>query len=178
MKRQEGFSLLELLISMVILTTGLLALAGLMPLALQTAARSSPALIAREKAREAVESVHTARDMGELTWPRINNVANGGAFLDGETGLTTPGDDGLVNTADDGPIETMRTPGADHILGTDDDVTVQLTDFRRQIVITDVPANNGNGFHTGVRRITVTIRYRVQNAWRTYTLTTFVSRYS
>jgi prepilin-type N-terminal cleavage/methylation domain-containing protein len=178
MTRQDGFSLLELLISIVILTTGLLALAGLVPLALETAARTSPAVIAREKAREAVESVHTARDIGELSWPTIQNVAQGGVFVDAETGLNTPGNDGLVNTVDDGAVETMRMPGYDHLLGTADDVTIPLTGYRRRIVISDVPANVGGGVHSAVRQITVTIRYRVQNDWRTYTLITYVSKYS
>jgi prepilin-type N-terminal cleavage/methylation domain-containing protein len=178
MNRERGFTLIELLISVAILSTGLLALAGLLPLALKSASRSSPAVIAREKAREAVESVHTARDIGELSWPTIRNVGQGGVFVDAETALTTPGTDGLVNTVDDGPVESMRLPGADHVLGTDDDQTIPLTDFRRRIVISDVPANSGVGVHTAVRQITVTVRYRVQSDWRTYTLVTYVSKYS
>ena len=47
---------------MAILATGLLSLAGVFVLGLNHLASSSAALIAREKAREAVESVHTARD--------------------------------------------------------------------------------------------------------------------
>ena len=50
---------------------------------LQTVGSSSAMLIAREKAREAVESVHSARDTGELSWSRVRNVADGGAFLNG-----------------------------------------------------------------------------------------------
>lgn len=178
MKREQGFSLLEVLIATVVLSTGLLALAGLFPLALQSAARSSPSVIAREKAREAVESVHTARDIGELSWPTIRNVAQGGVFLDAETSLTTPGADGLVNTADDGPVESLRMPGYDRVLGTSDDIVQRLDDYRRRIVISDLPANNGVGTHIGVRQITVTVRYRVHNDWRTYTLVTYVSKYS
>jgi prepilin-type N-terminal cleavage/methylation domain-containing protein len=178
MSRENGFSLVELLVSMVILTTGLLALAGLFPLALQSASRSSPALIAREKAREAVESVHTARDIGELSWPTIRNAAQGGVFLDAETALTMPGDDGLVNTTDDGPVEQLRLPGADHMLGTADDVSIPLIDYRRRIVISDLPSNGSPAINPNLRQITVTIRYRVQRDWRTYTLTTYVSKFS
>ena len=60
-------------------------------------------LIAREKAREAVESVHAARDTGEVAWTTIQNVADGdGVFLNGAQPIKDPGIDGLVNTADDG----------------------------------------------------------------------------
>ena len=78
---------------------------------------STPMLIAREKAREAIESVHAARDTGEFAWTTILNVADGGVFLNGAQPVRRPGIDGLVNTADDGAIETMNKPGADGILG-------------------------------------------------------------
>src|SRR4051794_24894141 len=57
-----GFSLVEVIIAMGILATGLLSLAGVFTLGMRHLAGSSYNLIAREKAREAVESVHTARD--------------------------------------------------------------------------------------------------------------------
>ena len=63
-------------------------------------------LIAREKAREAVESVHSARDMRVITWAQIRNVQQGGVFLAGAQPLRTAGADGLVNTADDGALES------------------------------------------------------------------------
>ncbi len=65
-------------------------------------------LIAREKAREAIESVHAARDTGEASWATIRNVLDGGVFLDGAQPIKDPGDDGLVNTADDGDENNCR----------------------------------------------------------------------
>jgi prepilin-type N-terminal cleavage/methylation domain-containing protein len=59
---EAGFSLIETLIAMAILATGLLSMAGVFILGLNQLSASSASLIAREKAREAVESVHTARD--------------------------------------------------------------------------------------------------------------------
>ena len=52
---ERGFSLIETLIAMAILATGLLSLAGVFIMGLGHLAGSSGALIAREKAREAVE---------------------------------------------------------------------------------------------------------------------------
>ena len=68
---ERGFSLIETLIAMAILATGLLSLAGVFIMGLNHLAGSSGALIAREKAREAVESVHTARDTRVITGARF-----------------------------------------------------------------------------------------------------------
>ena len=70
---EAGFSLIETLIAMAILATGLLSLAGVFILGLSQLAGASSSLIAREKAREAVESVHTARDIRTLAWCEIRN---------------------------------------------------------------------------------------------------------
>jgi len=176
----EGFSLIEVMVATLVLTVGVLSLVGVMTLGLQTVASSSPMLIAREKAREAVESVHSARDTGELAWSRARNVADGGDFLDGMQGLRIPGPDGLVNTADDGAIEVLRAPGVDGILGNTDDTLTPLTleRFQRQIAITPLNLDGSATVNPSLRRITVTVRYRVLGAWRTYTVTTFVSAYS
>ena len=71
-----GFSLIETMIAMAILATGLLSLAGVFIMGLNQLTGSSAALIAREKAREAVESVHTARDTRVITWCQIYNVSS------------------------------------------------------------------------------------------------------
>ncbi len=162
-----------------ILTAGLLALAQVFTLGMHHAAASSPAIIAREKAREAVESVHTARDTGDLSWAKIRNVAQGGVFLAGAQPLKAAGVDGLINTADDGPgLETVRQPGHDNQMGNTDDVFVPLTDYSREIQITDLTLDNDPGVvNPNLRNITVIIKYKVDGTWRTYTLTTYVSSF-
>ena len=177
---EQGFTLIEVLISMLILTAGLLSLLGVITLGVTTVAASSPMLIAREKAREAVESVHTARDTGELAWSRINNVANGGVFLAGMQAIKKPGADGLVNTSDDGDIEEVRAPGVDGVLGTTDDVITRLQTnlFQREIAITTLNQDGTTTVNPNLRRITVNVRFRVLGGWRTYTLTTYISNYS
>ncbi len=110
---------------MAILATGLLSLAGVFILGLNQLSGSSAALIAREKAREAVESVHTARDTRviQLVPDLQRRLRPGcrvrgkpaGVFLDGPQPLNNAGTDGLVNTADDdgrrdrGPSVQART---------------------------------------------------------------------
>jgi prepilin-type N-terminal cleavage/methylation domain-containing protein len=177
-RTDQGFSLIEVMVAMSIMSASLMALVGVFALGVTRMATSSPMLIAREKAREAVESVHAARDTGELAWNTVFNVANGGVFLNGAQPLNTPGVDGLVNTADDGSLETTRKPGKDGVLNTADDETVELTDYTREIRITTLNYDNGGGVNPNLRQVVVNIRYKVDNAWRVYTLTTYVSSYS
>jgi prepilin-type N-terminal cleavage/methylation domain-containing protein len=182
---ESGFSLIETMIAMAILATGLLSLAGVFIMGLNHLAGSSASLVAREKAREAVESVHTARDTKTIPWCRIRNVGTptgcadsaGGAFIAGTTSLTTAGADGLVNTSDDGAIEDAISPGDDKVLGTEDDKKVPMTTYTRQIEITEVLLPNGNP-NPNLRRLKVTIGYRVGTLVRTYTLTTYISAIS
>jgi hypothetical protein len=178
--RSDGFSLLEVMVSIPILTVGVLSLLGVMSLAVRTATSSSPMLVAREKAREAIESVHSARDTGELAWNRVRNVTDGGDFLDGLQDLRVPGTDGLVNTADDGDLEVQRAPGYDGILNTEDDTLTPLAPelFQREIEITPMMFDGTTAINPNLRQITVRVRYKVMGAWRTYALTTYVSAYS
>jgi type II secretory pathway pseudopilin PulG len=178
---ESGFSLIETVVAMGILATGLLGLAGVFTIGMAHMATSSANLVAREKAREAVESVHTARDTQTITWAQINNVSNGGVFLDGAQTLKNAGADGLVNTADDTGTETQRLPGPDGILGNSDDVLVPLTNYTRTIAITplsQVQPDGTTGVNLILRQITVTIAYSVGPVKRTYILTTYISSIS
>lgn len=179
-----GFSLIEALIAMLILTVALMALAQVLYTGLAIASTSSPNLVAREKAREAIESVHTARDTHTILWAQIRNetaptncpdgttATGGGVFIEGDVAMEAPGPDGLVNTDDDDGEEML--PGPDNEFGTTDDVP--LSGYSRQIDICDVDDNDN------LRRITVTIRYNGSNAFgqrrREYRLTTFISSFS
>ena len=170
-----GFTLVEALIAMGILTVGMLGLAQAMYLGMQHMSTSSASLVAREKAREAVESVHTARDTRTITWAQVRNVSNGGVFLNGDQNLYAAGADGLINTADDvaAGVEMRRDPGPNGVLGDGDDIVTPLTGFRRQVQINElVPAN------PDLRELVITIFYTVGRQQRTYVLRTYVSAFS
>ena len=171
-RTEDGFSLLEVTIAMLILTVALLGLAQAFYLGMTHMSTSSANLIAREKAREAVESVHTARDTGIITWAQISNAPTG-VFLAGLLPLTSPGDDGLVNTTDDGAVESLREPGPDGVLGNGDDRTIPLSGFRRQIEILEL-----NPVNPDLREVRVTIVYTVGPQRRTYLLRTYISAFS
>ncbi len=174
-RHDEGFTLLETIVAMSILSVGLLGLAQVFVLGMQHMSTSTANLIAREKAREAVESVHTARDTRTITWAQIRNVSAGGVFVDGEQPLYAAGEDGLVNTADDvtAGLETLRDPGRDGTLGTADDVLTPLAGFTRRIEIREL-----NPVNTALREVVITITYEVGPQRRTYTLRTFISAFS
>jgi type II secretory pathway pseudopilin PulG len=169
---EDGFTLLEVGVALFVLTVALLGLAQTFYIGMTHMATSSANLVAREKAREAVESVHTARDTRTITWAQVSNAPNG-VFLAGLRPLTSAGDDGLVNTADDGAVETLREPGPDGVLGTDDDVSIPLSGFQRQIEILELSPVNPD-----LREVRVTITYEVGPQQRTYTLRTYISSFS
>jgi prepilin-type N-terminal cleavage/methylation domain-containing protein len=175
---EAGFTLIETLIAMGILATGLLSLAGVFASGMSNLAGSSATLLMREKAREAVESVHTARDTRVIAWNQISNVADGGVFLSGPQPLRLAGDDGLINTADDAlaPLETTLLTGPDNLLGTADDVAIPLSQYTRQVDIT--PLVTGGVTNPTLRQLQVTLTYTTGNARRTYTLTTYISSIS
>jgi prepilin-type N-terminal cleavage/methylation domain-containing protein len=172
---RAGFTLIEALIALLILTVGLLGLAQAFYLGMRHMSTSSANLIAREKAREAVESVHTARDTRTIRWAQIKNASNGGVFLDGAQTLRNAGDDGLVNTADDAAagIETVRDPGPNGLFGDTDDRLTPLVGFTRQIEILELTPVDPD-----LRELRVTITFQVGSQRGSYTLRTYVSAYS
>jgi type II secretory pathway pseudopilin PulG len=180
-QRERGFTILEALISVVILSVGVLSLAGVYTQGIIVAGMAKWDYIAQKKAEEAVESIFTARDTQLLTWAQIQNVTgvsgtDGGVFLDGPQPLLDSGPDGLVGTADDNaalPDTVIIGPGPDNVLGTADDQVVILNNvMTRQIQIIPV-ANEPN-----LRQITITIEYTTGSTKKLYTLISYVSAFA
>lgn len=169
-KRDGGFSLLETLFAITILSVGALSLANVFTHGMQDTTSSPDELTATQKAAEAIESVFSARDSHAISWNQLRNQNNGGIFKNGPQPLTTAGPDGVLNTNDDGPVETIDLPGPDQVLGTADDVTRTLNDFTRDIELSDISPD--------LRSITVTITYLVNGQTRTYSLTALISSFA
>jgi prepilin-type N-terminal cleavage/methylation domain-containing protein len=170
----HGFSLMETMIAVSVLTVGVLGAAGILATGMQNLSSSPGDVVVTQKAAQAIEAVFSARDSHTLTWEQIRNVRDGGVFVDDPQPLREPGPDGLVNTTDDETtIETVQLPGRDGTLDTADDQTSTLSQYTRDIQIVDVPNENG-----ALRSITVTITYRNGPTTRTYTLASFISSYS
>jgi type II secretory pathway pseudopilin PulG len=169
-RTQGGFSLVETIFAIGVLSVGALGMAGIFVQGMQKTASSPAELIATQKAAEAIESVFSARDSHSITWAQLRNQAQGGIFNNGPKPMTVDGRDGVVDTADDGAVESVTLPGVDQRLGTADDVTKTLSDFTREIKITDVS--------TDLRSITVTITFKDGVNTRSYTLTALISSFA
>ncbi len=177
---ERGFTLLEVLIAMVVMVVALLSLAYGIGLGLEGVQMSTMDTIAREKAREAMEDVFTARDTSTISFSQICNIGSGTGclFVTGPTPMNTADSQGLVNTtaAEGNAIETFLVPGASGILGgTDQPVAVSLTGFQRQISVQQISSSDG---YTQLAYVTVTISYKPLPWQQRYvTLVTVMSPY-
>jgi prepilin-type N-terminal cleavage/methylation domain-containing protein len=176
LKAERGFSLIEVMVAIVVMSVGLLAVIASFAAAVSATQSAEEDLIARQKALEAMESIYTARNSTQIPFASINNVASGGIFLSGANPLLCAGPDGLVGTADDVPCTTaagtvcpdggaecMVLPGPDGVLGTADDVTMSLGNFTRTITLTPVPypagAPQAGTTNPNMMAIAITISY-------------------
>ena len=180
---ERGFTLLEVLIAMAILVVGLMSMAYGIGLGLAVVQMSTMDTIAREKAREAMEDVFTARDTSTIAFTQICNIPTGSnpnscLFVNGLEPMYTADSSGLVNTqasVNQATLETYVTPGPDGILGTADDVTYNLTGFQRSISVISLASSDG---YTALAQVTVTIQYNPL-PWlsRSVTVVTVMSPY-
>src|SRR5579872_1785578 len=99
--RQQGFTLLEVMMSMAVMTIGLVSLLGVFGLAMASTQGSQQNAISKQLANEALEGILTARETSNVTWTQIQNTGAGGIFLSGAQPIDCPGVDGIIGTADD-----------------------------------------------------------------------------
>ena len=192
---QSGFLLMETMIALAVLMIGLIGLAAVLADGMAYMQLSQNDYIAQQKAAEAVESIFTARDIGQATWSTICNVnsiavcGNGGIFVNGPAPLCGPGPDGIVGTTDDvyggscaGPPlaapDAIILPNSGGIVNATSGQLVPLSNFTRTITISTVvdPSNNPIA---NLRQNQVTVTYTV-GRWknRSYTLTAYISNFS
>jgi len=156
---EAGVTILEMVVSMLILTVGLLGLAASIGYAVTVSNRGRNLTNTKLVAVSLLEQMETLRNTEQLTFDQIANagaVDNTGApwdFAGFPTGFQSlsanPGPDGIFGTSDD-----FISPGADNIYGTGDDFTdtsLAVAGYSREIVITNL--------NTNLKRIQVTVRY-------------------
>jgi prepilin-type N-terminal cleavage/methylation domain-containing protein len=179
-RSDSGFSLLEVMVSIAIMTIGLVSLLGVFGLAMASTQTSLQNAISKQIANEAMEGIFTARESQNLTWAQIANTGGGGVFLSGFQPVDCAGVDGIIGTADDaacGP-QILTLPGPDGIFGTQDDIQLPLTNYQRQIAIAQALDQNGNPIQT-LDTVTITVQYtnpQLKTA-QNYVLTTYISEY-
>jgi hypothetical protein len=190
---QSGFMLMETMIAAAVLMIGILGLAAALADSMSYMNMSQYDFIAQQKAAQAVESIFTARDIGQTTWSTICNVGTtvcgSGIFISGAMPLCGPGADGILGTADDfsgaacagGALaqpDGLILPNSSGVVNSTSGNVVPLSNFTRTIVITGVKDASGNPI-ANLRQIQVTVTYVTArfNA-RSYTLTAYISNFS
>lgn len=166
----SGFTLIETMIAMFVLTVGVIGMASVFLYGMQNATSAPNELVATQKAAEAIESVFAARDSRTKTWAQMQNVSYAGIFIDGPTAMKVAGADGILNTSDDGAVESVALPGPDGTFGTADDTTQALTGMTRQIAIVELTPL--------LREITVTITYQGNGGVQRSVLTALISQFA
>lgn len=172
-RRERGFTLLETMIAMVILSFGILSVASVYTQGIQVSNSNQISFIAQQKAQEAMETIFAARDSGTLTFINIANVSQGGVFLDGPQQLCDAGPDGVLGTADDNcgiPNVIVTGPGPDQVLGTADDTVINLNPWMtRTVAIVPVQGT------AKLNQITITVNYTYQGRTSQFVLVSYIS---
>lgn len=143
---ESGFSLIEAVIAILIITVGLIGTAAAITYALQFSSISRNLTNAKLIAVSTIEEIDSLRNTRRLDFKQIANV--GGVDNDGSpntfTGFTTgfqqislnPGPDGVNGTADD-----LKDAGPDGTYGTADDFsnpTLVRSGYMRQVTVSNL----------------------------------------
>lgn len=182
---QDGFSYIDVMISITVLMVGVLALTGALAANMMRSYQGDKQIIAKQLALSTMESIFAARDIaksdGVKGWDSIGNVGNNvvndvpqGIFVAGWTPVREDyGKDGVVGTADDACAAGVACPQGD---GT----TLQapeIVGIERKIEITDVATPSTQAIVK--RRIAISIRYRVNSgASREEKIETLIGNYN
>jgi len=153
---ESGFSLLEMVIAIFLLTIGLLGVASAISYALAASNRGRGVTNSKMLIVSILEQMETLRDTGQLHFNEISNTQVTGSTFTGfpstfQPVSTVPGADGVFGTADD-----LIVAGPDGVYGTPDDFTDNTKarpGVTRQILISTLPDNDY------LKKIQVTLRY-------------------
>ncbi|MEW6732966.1 MAG: prepilin-type N-terminal cleavage/methylation domain-containing protein [Acidobacteriota bacterium] len=160
MKNEQGFSLIEVIIAILIITTGLLALSAALVIGITLPGRARQQEIAKQLAAQIMESIIAAKEAtrpGFSSFDSLNYTTGtpAGRFVPGVAAMLESGPDNVFGTCDDGqppgPFNPVCTgmgtriiqldidPGPDGIYSNrSDNRTNSLLTFTREIIITDL----------------------------------------
>jgi type II secretory pathway pseudopilin PulG len=187
-RTESGFTLLEVMFSMVIMMVGLVSLLAVMGIAMASTQTSEQKAIAKRLANEALESILTARETANIQWSQIANgncaVGTGctsGIFLTGAQPIDCAGVDGIIGTSDDAACgaKILEQPGSSGVYaGTcPPDTCYNLTNYTRTITIT--PYTVGGIADGNLNSVTITITFITPQLKvpQNYVLATLISQY-
>lgn len=176
---QNGFTYIEVIIAILIMTIGILSLLSAITYAVLRERESEQRNTARQLTNAAMESIFAIRDLQQVVGATTaidnwNAVANVGATPQGIflTGYNTirkdSGKDGIEGTADDACSTTTCVVGA---YTNSSDV---IKDYQREIIITNI--FEPNSIISNRRKVVINVRYFAGQLQRVETVTTIVSR--
>lgn len=158
-RSEAGITILEMVVSMMILTIGLLALAGAIGYAVTVSNKGRNVTNSKLLVVSILEQTENLRNTGQLTFGQIANTGQQnntgaprifGGFPDTFMPVSiNPGPDGIWGTSDD-----LRNPGPNLLYGDGDDFddpSWAAPGFSRQILVTALNAD--------LKRIQVTLQY-------------------
>jgi type II secretory pathway pseudopilin PulG len=159
LKNEDGFTLIEAVIAILIITIGLIGTAGAITYALEYSTISKNATNAKQVATSMIEQIESLRNTRRLAFRQIANVGSvdNTDAINNFTGFSTgfkevstrPGEDGVTGTDDD-----LINAGIDGIYGNADDFvdnSFARNGYTRQITITELSAV--------VKKVEVKVRY-------------------
>jgi len=159
LKGEAGFTLVEAVIAILLLTIGLIGTAAAITYALEFGAISRNVSVGKSFVVASIEEIETLRNARRLQFKQfanvggVNNVDVKNQFGGFSTGFKEvslePGKDGVNGTDDD-----LVNAGADNVFGTPDDFVDQSrvrSGYERQIEITSLSDS--------LKRVEVKIRY-------------------
>jgi prepilin-type N-terminal cleavage/methylation domain-containing protein len=152
-KSEAGFTMLEMVIALLILTIALMGFATAVGYGMMASNRGRQITNTKLLIVSMLEQMETLRNTKQLTYDQISNTASGGVgvFPNTYQPITTdPGPDGIYGTSDD-----LIAPGADGKYGTVDDFTdptrAPYPGYTRKVVISALGQN--------LKKIECTLQY-------------------
>jgi len=166
-KNSRGFTLVEVIISVIVMTVGIVGLLAAFAASLATLQQSRDDSVARQEAQQFIEGIYAKRNSGAITFSNLQNQSQdpvNGLFKDGFQPANQAGPDGLMNTNDD--LAALET-GPDG----------KSLNLKRSILFTPLFLSDGVTVNPDLRKITITVQYGFGNLQRTYTENTYISTY-
>jgi prepilin-type N-terminal cleavage/methylation domain-containing protein len=159
LKNENGFTLLETVIAILIITIGLIGTAGAITYALEYSTISKNATNAKQVTTSMIEQLESLRNTRRLNFRQIANVGSvdntdavnvfAGLSAGFKEVSDKPGADGVFGTDDD-----LVSAGADGIYGTPDDFvdnTSIRNGYTREVTVTELSNT--------VKKVEVKVRY-------------------
>ena len=158
-QQEAGFSLLEMVIAMSLMSVGLLAVAAAISFALASSTTSRNVSESKQIITQTMEQIESLRNTRQLRFEQIantgsvdnsNSETNFAGFSTGFVAVASnPGSDGVYGTPDD-PAETQTTNSNSR-----DNPNRRRDSFKRRITISSI--------NPLLKKIEVTTRYNMMN---------------